>query len=206
MKNFLFVALAFFFFSGLGPFLTPSLAQEDDKTIRLPLPDRAGGLPLNEAQNKRRSHRAFLSQDLTLEQISQILWAAFGVNREAGKMRTIPTSHNRQNILIFAILKSGVWLYGAEQNLLSLQLAGDFTGEYSSAPLTLIYVTPVNDGAIGGLHVGLAAQNVGLTCASLDLANVIKTTKADALKGKLPLPSGYQIIAVHVIGRPDGPL
>jgi nitroreductase len=203
VKKLLFAALLAALLVG-APFLTrPALAQ-DDKIIALPLPERVGGLPLNEALNLRRSHRNFLTQELDLSQLSQLLWAAFGVNREAGKMRTIPTSHNRQNLLIFVVLKSGVWVYEAEKNQLALQLQGDHTKAFGSAPATFLYVVPTADGVVGGLHVGLAAQDVGLTCASLGLANVIKTTGADNLKGKLPLPSGYHTVAIHNVGPPAG--
>ncbi|MDR2422303.1 MAG: nitroreductase family protein [Deltaproteobacteria bacterium] len=204
MKKFILTAIALSALCFL--FLPPpsaALAQEAN-VVNLPPPNREGGMPLNEALNQRRSHRAILPTELPIDQVSQILWSAFGVNREAGKMRTIPTSHNRQNMLVFAVLKTGVWLYEAEKNQLSLQLRGDFTGDFSSAPLTILYVVPVADGNVGGIHVGLAAQSVGLTCASLGLANVVKTTGADYLKGKLPLPSGFHTLAIHNVGQPSG--
>ncbi|MDR2141441.1 MAG: nitroreductase family protein [Deltaproteobacteria bacterium] len=182
----------------------PSALAQDSQTINLPLPDRTGGAPLNEALNKRRSLRNFQATPLPLEQISQILWSAFGVNREAGKLRVIPTAHNRQDLLIFAAMANGVWLYEGEKNQLSLKLAGDFTTEFGGAPLTLVYAAPIRDGVIGGVHVGLAAQGVGLYCASAGLANLMKTTGVDILAGKLPLPVGYKIVVVHSIGQPAG--
>jgi hypothetical protein len=204
VKKLILTAIALSAFCSLFLPPPPAALAQGASSVSLPLPNREGGMPLNVALNQRRSHRSFLPGELPMDQISQILWSAFGVNREAGKMRTIPTSHNRQNMLVFAVLKTGIWLYEAERNQLVLQLGGDFTGEFSSAPLTLLYVVPVSDGVVGGIHVGLAAQSVGLTCASLGLANVIKTTGSEALKGKLPLPSGFRSLAVHNVGQPSG--
>jgi hypothetical protein len=200
------LALATLIFLGFlcfSPFSGTALAQKE-QALALPLPERTGGMPLNEAINLRRSQRSFLPEELELTQLSQLLWSAFGITREAGKMRAIPTAHNRQNLRVFAVLKSGVWLYEAEKNQLTLQLSGNFLEEFGEAPLTLMYAVPTSDGAVGGVHVGLAAQDVGLTCASLGLANVLKTTGANALNGKLPLPTGYQVVAVHSVGRPNG--
>jgi hypothetical protein len=174
--------------------------------MALPAPDKAGGILLYEAFNKRRSHREFVATELSLDQLSQILWSAFGVNREAGKLRTIPTSHNRQRLTVYAVLSSGVWRYDGERHQLELQLSGDHTDLFGEAPLTLVYIVPTADGPVGGIHVGLAAQDVGLTCASLELGNVLKTTGADSLNPILPLPSGLRVLAVHSIGLPAGKL
>jgi hypothetical protein len=117
-------------------------------------------------------------------------------------MRTIPTAHNRQDLLVYAVLDNGVWLYDAPNNQLELQLKGDHTDKYGQAPLTLLYAVPEKDGAVGGIHVGAALQGVGLLCASEKLANVVKLTGADALKGQLPLPTGYYVAVVQSIGLP----
>ena len=93
-----------------------------------------------------------------------------------------------------------MYVYDAAKNLLSLALAGDFTKKYGSSPLTLLYAAPNN--VMGGLHAGSAYQGVGLYCASEGLSNVVKTTGADALKGQLPLPSGYEVLVVQSVGLP----
>ncbi|MDR1577053.1 MAG: nitroreductase family protein [Deltaproteobacteria bacterium] len=190
----------------LGPVLSPPRAWAQKETkISLPLPLKNGGMPLNEAFNKRRSRRNFVDKTLDMDILSQILWSAFGVNREAGKMRTIPTSHNRQNLKVYAILKSGIYLYDGEAHILTLQSKGDFLPNFSGkAPLVLAYAVPIVDGAIGGIHVGSSVQNVGLYCASMGLGNVIKTTGVELLTGKLTLPEGYKILVIHSIGYPSG--
>ncbi|MDR1084032.1 MAG: nitroreductase family protein [Deltaproteobacteria bacterium] len=196
-----FLVLGFSFLDGIY-FHSTGLAQPASQTINLPNPVKTGGLPLNEALNLRRSERSVLGTPLPQTQISQILWTAFGVNREAGSMRTIPTAHNRQDLLVYAVLDNGVWLYDAPNNKLELQLKGDHTDKYGQAPLTLLYAVPEKDGAVGGVHVGAALQGVGLLCASEKLANVVKLTGADALKGQLPLPTGYHVVVVQSVGLP----
>jgi len=62
--------------------------------VQLPLPARKGGKPLMEALNDRGSAREFSEKELTLQQLSDLLWAAWGINREADGKRTAPSSHN----------------------------------------------------------------------------------------------------------------
>jgi hypothetical protein len=183
------------------PVSAVSAQAADPQTLTLPFPVKTGGLPLNDALNKRHSDRKFQAAPLSLPQISQILWSAFGVNREASSMRTIPTAHNRQNLAVYAVLPDGVWLYDAAQNQLTLQLAGNFTSLYGESPLTLLYAAPISDGVVGGLHAGSAYQSVGLYCASEGLANVVKTTGIDALLDKLTLIEGYKVLVVQSIGQ-----
>jgi hypothetical protein len=174
-----------------------AIAQD---TIKLPDPVKTGGLPLFDALAARKSTRDFKTDDLTQEQLSGILWSAFGVNREDGK-RTIPTSRGRNELAVYAVLKTGVYLYDATANTLTLALPGDQTAKYAKSPLTLLYAGP--NEVVGGFHAGAAYQSVGLYCAAAGLANVVKTTGADELKGQLKLPDGYAVLVVQSIGLPD---
>jgi hypothetical protein len=155
-------------------------------------------MPLNEALASRASNRSFSPQALDDKDLSQILWSAFGVTRDDGK-RTIPTARDRKELAVYAVLTTGVYLYNAENNTLTLALEGDFTKKYANSPLTLLYAAP--DNKFGALHAGSAYQSVGLYCASANLANVVKTTGADELKGQLKLPDDYQVLVVQSIGH-----
>ncbi|MDR2339401.1 MAG: nitroreductase family protein [Deltaproteobacteria bacterium] len=180
----------------LGLMATSAMAQD---SIQLPAPAKTGGKPLFDAMSARKSDRNFKPDELTPAQLSGILWSAFGITRDDGK-RTIPTARGRNELQVYAVLKTGVYLYDAESNTLKLALAGDFTQEYAKSPLTLLYAAP--NEVLGGLHAGSAYQSVGLYCASEGLANVVKVTGADELKGKLKLPSGYEVLVVQSIGLP----
>ncbi|MFO8031111.1 MAG: SagB/ThcOx family dehydrogenase, partial [Desulfohalobiaceae bacterium] len=61
------------------------LRAESDAVIDLPQPDRKDGMPLMQALDNRRSQRSFSSQELDRQTLSDLLWAAWGVNRDSGK-------------------------------------------------------------------------------------------------------------------------
>ena len=84
--------------------------------IQLPAPDRTGGKPLMQALNERQSNRSFQDKSLTQQQLSDLLWAANGFNRD--DKRTAPTANNRQELELYAVTKEGVFFYDAKNNLL----------------------------------------------------------------------------------------
>ena len=85
--------------------------------IQLPVPQKSGGMSLREALNNRRTVRKFQDKELTLQQISDMVWSANGINRPDGK-RTAPSALNRQNILVYVALKDGAYLYNPQKHLL----------------------------------------------------------------------------------------
>jgi hypothetical protein len=185
----------------LAPLLAGTPAVAADGEIILPQPDTAKGVPLMEALAKRHSTRAFQAVSLTPQQLSEILWSAFGVNREGGG-RVIPSFHGRNELAVYAVLASGVYLYDPPGHKLALVLEGDFTLDYGGAPLTLLYAGSVLDGPVGGMHVGSAYQGVGLYCASEGLANVVKASGVNILDGKLTPPDDWKVLVVQSIGQP----
>ncbi len=170
------------------------------KRIALPKPETTGGIPLMEALSKRAANRSFLDKPLSEQVLSNLLWATWGVNRPDGR-RTAPTARNSQAIQVYAALESGIWLYDGAKNELFLALAEDTRAKFGGAPLTLLYAAPADQQA-SGMHAGSLYQNAGLFCASVGLANVVKTTGINALDGSLKLPDGYRIFVVQSIGWP----
>ena len=173
-------------------------AETKATAIILPKPDTDGGKPLMQALALRKSERSFSEKELPLQDISNLLWATWGVNRPDGR-RTAPTAKNEQQVAVFAVLKSGIWQYDGMGNTLIPALAGDFRAKFDGWPLTLLFAAPDADRS-SGMHVGSLYQNAGLYCASAGLANVVKRTGADALDGILPLPEGYRVFVVQSIG------
>ncbi|MBE0678951.1 MAG: nitroreductase family protein, partial [Bacteroidales bacterium] len=96
--------------------LLPAMAESQD--IILPAPAKSGGKPLMDALNERGSSRSFSNEELTMQQMSDLLWAAWGFNRDADEKRTAPSSHNRQEMEVYVALKSGLYLYDAGGNAL----------------------------------------------------------------------------------------
>ncbi len=198
--------------------LRPKPAKGDSATsILLPPPTKHGGLPLMEALARRHSSRDFASAPLPLPLLSDLLWAAYGMNR-AGGGRTAPSALNAQEIDVFVALSSGAYLYDATAHQLNLVAASDLrrvTGYQDfvdEAPLDLVYVA---DHARMGLvpvaqresyastAAGAIAQNVYLFAACNDLATVIRAwIDRAAIADALGLTHDQQVLLSQTVGYP----
>ena len=193
----------------------PKGVNPDNVTVKLPAPSQKGGMPLYEALAKRQTNRDFSDKNLKMQQVSDLLWCANGVNRENGK-RTAPSARNAQEIVIYVFNKEGVFRYNPSENLLEMVMAGDKRGELTSrgtltvdAPLTLLYVadyakmSSFDDAGrefYGATDAGFVSQNVYLYCAANGLNTVVMgaidrdhIAELLQLKGKAVLaqPIGY---------------
>ncbi|MDR3048976.1 MAG: nitroreductase family protein [Elusimicrobiota bacterium] len=193
-KSILIYGFAFLFV--LSGFAQSSFAQAN--ILELPAAQKTGGKPLMDALSLRKGERAMTNKALTLQQLSNLLWSAWGINRSDGR-RTIPTGMNKQEAAVYVVLETGVWLYDAQKNHLIQKLNQDVRSKYSPAGVTLLYAVPAKD-SFGKMHAGSMYQNAALYCASEGLANVVKASGSDALKGILSLPSGYEIVIIQAIG------
>jgi len=187
------------------------------KSIDLPAPQKTGGMPLMEALAKRSTARAFATNELSPQQISSLLWAAFGVNRPDGK-RTAPSANNKQETDIYVLLKSGAYVYSAVSNRLDLVVAEDIrvlggTQPFvKAAPLTLVFVADLakrggnNEGArnTANIDVGYISQNVYLFCASEKLVTGARgSVDRNALGQKLKLRPDQLIVLAQSVGYPQ---
>jgi hypothetical protein len=93
--------------------------------IALPTPDRNGGLPLMRALARRHSEREFMPAPLSAQHLSDLLWAADGINRPALHEHTAPSAMNAQEVDIFVALSYGLYRYDAERHALVLVAAND---------------------------------------------------------------------------------
>jgi len=196
--------------------------QVISQDIVLPKPDRTGGKPLMEALNERQSTRTFTEGKISEQQLSDLLWAAWGINRPESKMRTAPSARNMQEIDVYVSIQSGLYLYSAETHTLkqihnrdirSLCGTQDFV---ATAPLNLIYVADM--GKLGKnegdeitetdllwpyANTGFIAQNVYLYCASANLGCVVRGMIPKAkLAPEMGLRSNQVIILGHTVGVP----
>jgi nitroreductase len=148
--------------------------------IALPTPNKTGGKPLMDVLNERQSTREFSDKDLDLQTLSDLLWTAYGFNRDG--MRVVPSANNKQEFTIYAVLKSGVYVYDAKENVLILKVSGDLREKAGKqdfvavAPLNLVYVADLNvtSKETANADVGFIAQNVYLYCASVGLGTVVR--------------------------------
>ncbi|MGD0499624.1 MAG: SagB/ThcOx family dehydrogenase [Bryobacteraceae bacterium] len=196
---------------------SPCRAQEL-KPIALPKPQTTGGKPLMEALNLRQTTREFSSEKLSPQTLSNLLWAAFGVNRAQGPMgrpgRTAPSAVNAQEIDIYVALPEGLYVYdGAAQ--LKPALAGDFRAQAgrgeAQAAAKLIYVSDYSKLSMAqgemltsftNADVGFIGQNVYLFCASEGLAAHFQTPDREALGKALHLKPQQHALYVQTVGYP----
>lgn len=176
------------------------------ETKQLPAPRTDGGKPLMEALKERKTSRSFSDRPLEEQVLSDMLWAAFGINRPAEGKRTAPTALNKQNIDIYVLDAAGVWRYDAKTNTLAAVMQKDLRPVMDSqpfaakAPVTLLYIAE-ND-VTSGMHAGSLYQNVGLFCASAGLNNVVRRMDKDKLTQALSLPAGKEVIVSQSVGYP----
>ena len=162
------------------------MSMIEAQDIKLPAPKTNGGMPLMEALQKRVTSREFSDKMLSDQQLSDLLWAANGINRDNGK-RTAPSARNCQEIDIYVFIEKGVFLYVPEKNLLKQVIKEDKRKMaarqpfVADAPVLLMFVanydkmTGMDKEAkefYGATDAGFVSQNVYLYCASEGLSTV----------------------------------
>ena len=187
------------------------------QSIDLPAPQKTGGMPLMKALAKRSTARVFDSKELSPQQLSSLLWAAFGINRPDGK-RTAPSAMNFQETDIYVLLKHGAYVYAAKSNKLDLVVAEDIRALggtqafVKDAPVTLIFVADLSKMGKGSdenkrntanVDVGYISQNVYLFCASDGLVTGARGSVDRATLGsRLKLRPDQMIILAQSAGYP----
>ena len=188
----------------------PALYGQDLKPIQLPKPQITAGMPLMQALAQRKTTRAFLDKPLPLQTLSNLLWAAFGVNRprerKAGLGRTAPSAMNKQEVELDVVLAEGVYVYEAEQNLLRPVLAGDIRAKISPqaaahAAVTLVYVADAQLD-FAQVDVGFIGQNVYLFAASEGLNAWFYAFHSPAETAPLKLPAERRALYAQSVGYP----
>lgn len=186
--------------------------------IQLPSPRKRGGKDMMEVFAERKSARDFSEQELSLKTLSDLLWAANGINRPDGH-RTAPTGMNVQDIDVYVMLPSGVYIYDAKANLLKLVNSGDHRAVAGKqdfaqkAPLNLFYVqdrsrTKKADEAgaqlYAGVHSGAIMQNVYLYCANAGLISVARAfLDYEACSKALKLGAEQRLVLGQSVGYPS---
>lgn len=191
---------------------------QDAADISLPAPRKEGGKPLMQALGERQSSRAFSAQKLPSQALSDLLWAAAGVNRADSGKRTAPSARNWQEVEVYAVVQDGAYLYDAKTHSLKAVVKGDLRGltgsqEFAaSAPLNLVYVadtskmtgaSPDDHALYTGVDTGFISQNVYLFCASEGLSTVVRgLLDRKALADALKLPEHKRITFAQTVGYP----
>jgi nitroreductase len=181
----------------------------------LPTPRRDLGMPLMQALQRRRSIREYSPRELSPQVLSDLLWAAYGINRPSGD-RTAPYWRHIMVIDVYAAMPDGVWLYEPREHSLRLHLASDLRAQtgmqefVGSAPLNLVYVahgerlndiSPEERRLYASVDAAFAGQNVYLYCASEGLATVFRGAVDQKRLGQLmQLPAGQFVTFAQTVG------
>jgi SagB-type dehydrogenase family enzyme len=190
--------------------------SQDLKSIQLPPVQTEIGKPLMQVLKLRQSTRSFDTKPLPLQEISNLLWAAYGINRPEFGKRTAPSAMNWQEFDIYVFIQEGVYVYDAKENILNQIARGDYRdlcgGQdfVKTAPLNIVYVADfsrikkMNNEDLSpfvGMDCGFIAQNVYLYCASQGLGVVVRA----GIDGKkfaetLKLKSDQKVILAQTVG------
>jgi nitroreductase len=196
----------------------PSLAAAaEPRPLALPAPRNEGGQALTACLKLRRSTREYADRPLPMQVLSDLLWAAFGINRPSGD-RTAPYWRHIMVIDIYAAMADGVWLYEPKAHALLPHLKSDIRALsglqdfVASAPLNLIYVAHgerMTDVAAeerrlyASVDTGFIGQNVYLFCASEGLATVFRgAVDYVKLDRALQLPEQQFVTFAQTVGYP----
>ncbi len=196
---------------------TSGLAAAETTTKKLPPPQMRGGLSLMQALKLRHSTRAYADRPLPPQVLSDLLWAAFGVNRPSGD-RTAPYWRHIMVIDVYAAMADGVWFYDPKAHALLRHLPADIralTGTQDfvgGAPLNLIYVAhgermhdvaPSDRRLFASVDTGFIGQNVYLFCAAEGLGSVFRgAVDYPSLEKAMQLGSGQFVTFCQTVGYP----
>jgi nitroreductase len=194
------------------------VVAQDLAPVKLPTPKMDGGTPLMRTLRDRQSAREFSPDKLSPQVLSNLLWAAWGINRPDGR-RTAPSASNKQEVDIYVILPEGAYVYDAKANALTPVAAGDLRAATGTQPfpataaLNLVYVADLAKAGRSatdpqqmlnvGADVGFIAENAYLFCASEGLATVVRASvDKTALAKLLKLHDAQVIVLAQSVGYP----
>jgi len=199
----------------------PSIARgEDMKKIDLPEPKIRGAVSVEEAIQKRRSVRSYAPKDLSIEDISQLLWACQGITDKERGLRAAPSAGALYPLEVYVAKKDGLFHYIPEGHKLETVSNKDVRAELSTAAYGQGYVEEAAiDIIIAAVYeritsrygergiryidmeAGHAAENVFLQAVALGLDSVAVGAFADAqVVSILKLPTGVKPLYILPVG------
>lgn len=190
------------------------------RTIQLPKPVLNKSAYLDQVLQERRSVRNFANKELTLEQISQLLWAGDGISDTAKELRTAPSAGALYPLDLYVVKKDGVWHYIVKNHSLQLMTPSDLRAALSIAALGQVSITRApldivitaqydritakyseHSTKYAQLEAGHIAQNLALEAVALGLASVpIGAFNDENIKKILQLPTNHEPVYIIPIG------
>jgi nitroreductase len=198
--------------------LGTAVVAQGQQPIQLSKPDTTGGKPLMQVLKNRHSSREFSADTLPVSVLSNLLWAACGINRTGEGKRTAPSAMNWQEIDVYVATEHGLFIYDPMNHVLQPVLSKDIrekTGMQpfvKDVPVNLVYVadmTKVNKASDADKSFYTAAdaafvsENVYLFCASEGLSTVVRgSVDREALAKVMKLRAEQKIILAQSVGYP----
>lgn len=186
-----------------GLFMALAVSAQD---INLPKPVTTGGMPLMEALSKRETTREFSQEPLSLQTISNLLWAAWGYNR--ADKRTAPSANDKQELDLYVAMKSGAYRYDAKANKLIQVNKEDVRSKMgrqefvATAPLNIVFVADKSKEGAARTNCGFISQNIYLFCASENLATVVRGWyDAKEVMEALKLSDNFEPVLTQTVGK-----
>ncbi|NLE35768.1 MAG: SagB/ThcOx family dehydrogenase [Bacteroidales bacterium] len=188
--------------------------------IRLNNPDMDRGLTIMKAFGNRASATSFNSMELSLQDLSDLLWATNGINRPESGKRTAPTAVNAQDVDVYVLMKSGAYLYDARTNSLkgvapgdNRKLVSDRQTTFANAPVMIVLVSDIsrfrgddNERKLSwaAMDAGIVSQNVSLFCAGAGLVTRPRASMdIEGLKKLLSLSATQYPLLNNPVGYPN---
>ena len=200
-------------FAAMMAVLSSCATAQSDKDITLLPPDTDKGASIMKSLAQRQSHRECADKDLGKEDLSNLLWAANGINRTADNKRTAPSALNRQDIDVYVISRKGPNKYEAPEGDHRGAVAGgqDFVKGF---PVSLVLVSELSrlgdaknerTRMTAAMDAGYVSQNICLFCAGNGLVTVPRATMdTAALKKILRLGDTALPLLNNPVGYPKG--
>jgi nitroreductase len=193
----------------------PAGAQQ---TISLPPPHTDGGMPLMKALKNRQTNREFSTAKISDQVLSDLLWAACGINRPDVRKRTAPSAMNYQEIDVYIATAEGLFLYDAGKHALlgvsktDVRASTGSQAFVATAPLDLVFVADYSKMGksddkskenLGMADAAFISENVYLFCASEGLNTGVRAMIDKDVCGKaLQLKDNQHIMLGQAIGYP----
>ncbi len=201
-------------------FVVSAFAQEL-KPIQLPQPKLDPGKSLAQCLKERKTTREYSTASLSQQTLSNLLWAACGINRPDSGKRTSPTAKNWQEIDVYVATAEGMYLYDPKGNTLTPVVSADIRSltytqidRFKDAPVHLVYVADLEktgegeEGAkmiLTAMDTGFVAENVYLYCASEGLPSGFRVSiDKEKLGQAIKLRPTQKIMAAQSVGLPKG--
>ncbi len=198
-------------------FALSAFAQEL-QPIKLPEPKLDANKSLAQALKDRKTTREYAEANLSEQTLSNLLWAAFGINRPGSEKRTAPSALNWQEIAVYVSTTQGIYLYDPKGNALIPVASGDLRSltytqveRFKDAPVNLVYVADMaKTGAedarknlLVAMDTGFVAENVYLYCASEGLPTGFRVSiPKEKLGQALKLRPTQMIMGAQSVGLP----